>query len=1069
MRRTRLLSIIIVFSIVMSILFSSTEITNNRTNAATLDLSSITTSVDQTGIEGFVTRLYKVCLGRTPDAAGLGYWSSCLIEREATGCSVAYGFISSPEFQNKKATNQEYITYLYEAFFDRSPDASGFNYWVYMLDKGMTREAVFCGFANSPEFARVCANYGVIRGYHVANNDYQKNAMVNLFVERLYNVVLGRSCDEDGMAYWTLQLVNRTQSGCQVAYGFVFSKEFIDLHLCNDHYVETLYEAFMGRSSDPSGKAHWISQLENKVSREVVFNGFAISPEFSNICKSYGITAGTINVSLKGTYISGDCSYCALETNPTVTSSPTITAAPNATATPAANATPKPTATATTKPTATPTSKPTATPTSKPTATPTTKPTATPTATPTSTPAPTPTEALPTGIHYYKNSPYTENMGTAVIVIPSNSTAEEQYSAAIIQKAITELDGYTPSIINDATRQGSTNKREISVGNTNRPHGTSKYSSDGSYSIKAYTNGVSITGVGERGLIDGCLYFLQLSGGYFWLSWDYGMQSNQDCFKYSANMSYDYERAFEFTDVDLNYWQGSSGTNRTYSLSYGLNGTFANVQMSNLAGYQNWYLSSGSSYYGYLQPGHAHTLLAEYFTPDDLTNHPEWFIDQPANTEWTQRQVCTSEPGVYERIKEHAFAMLDNPDIYDPNAQKQIICIAQSDNGLICHCDTCNAYRSAHYKDSSDYQNDNPDEVNAALYLDLCNRLSADIKAKGIAENKNYDNVYVDMLAYIQNKVPPVNMSIDDHVIIRFAPIERCYSHSLYESQSLDKTNGCYRNNEMVGYLNGWSALCKASGAELWIWEYTVNFEDTYAPFPNILSMIEDIKYYSKLGVNGIYLQNSDRMNKLNTEYGDLRIYILSVLLRDPNADVTKEIEFFLNEFYGDAGEYIWQTLEILTSQARKHNCGSNCLYPGMSTIYKGNTYFHNIWYRDEVMDFLAPVSRIYNNDYSDGMDAHNGMSSTDVATVDTLYSKALSAVANDPEHLYNVQRTMLGWRLVKSVMKVSEFSNAGTYLQKNKELYNDVFVNFGMKDYSLVNPGVPGTSKLDQTPDNWK
>lgn len=693
----------------------------------------------------------------------------------------------------------------------------------------------------------------------------------------------------------------------------------------------------------------------------------------------------------------------------------------------------------------------------------------------------------PQGIEAYKNSKYKDKFGPAVILLPVTATEEEQYAAGLIQKAFEELDGYLPDILTDAVAPGSTGKREIAVGNTNRPHGHSKYHSEGSYSIKAYDGGVAITGVGNRGVIDGSVYFLQLCGGYFWLSWDRGMKSNQDCFKYSPDIDYDYERAFTFTDVDLNYWQGVSGRNRMYSLYFGLNGTFANVQMSKLPGSQQWYLSRKETYngihnglYDYLQPGHAHTLLAEYFEEGDLKSHPDWFVKPNEEIAWNQRQVCTSNAGVYKRIRDCVFEMLDNDKIYDPEAPMQIICLSQSDNGVICYCQQCSDFRKAHYKDTSDYQNDNPAEANAALYLDLCNKISGEIKQKGLEENKDYSNVYVDMLAYVSNKQPPVNMTIDDHVIIRYAPIERCYAHSLKESagvklnsNAVDRENGCYECNEMALYLTGWADLVKANpGAQLWIWDYTVNFRDTYAPFPNIYAMIEDIQFYKELGISGIYLQNSDRMNRLNTEYGDLRIYILSELLRNPEADVEKELAFFANEFYGEGGEAVLETLGVLTDQARRHNVGPNACLPELYPTWLGKTYFNNIAYRDHGMTFLAPISQIYNNNYPAGMDPHNGMTAEAVAKVDELYAKALEASADTPSAYRNIQRTMLGWRAVKSMMRVAEFSNSATYLQENRKLYHDIFDadKFGMTAFSLLYGGIPKDrdNVLSKSPDEW-
>ncbi|MCQ2483415.1 MAG: DUF4214 domain-containing protein [Clostridia bacterium] len=282
-------------------LFSVINVNILKTNAS---------SVDMDGIKAFVTRMYEVCLDREPEQSGLDGWAQKLADKEATGCSVAYGFVFSPEFIGKNPTNEQFTTYMYTAFFGRKPDEDGFKYWVDLLNTGATKESVFCGFANSQEFSNLCRDYGVVRGYHIEGEDYNRIALVNLFVERLYNVVLDRTCDDIGMAGWTIKLVNHEESGCSVAYGFVFSPEFLNRHTCNNCFVEILYNAFLGRASDEGGKVAWVSELNSGTPREVVFNGFAGSLEFSVICDSYGIEPGSLNISNPSTHAEGICTIC---------------------------------------------------------------------------------------------------------------------------------------------------------------------------------------------------------------------------------------------------------------------------------------------------------------------------------------------------------------------------------------------------------------------------------------------------------------------------------------------------------------------------------------------------------------------------------------------------------------------------------------------------------------------------------------------------------------------------------------------------------------------------------------
>ncbi len=115
---------------------------------------------------------------------------------------------------------------------------------------------------------------------------------VNDFVTRLYVKVLGRQPEQDGKAYWVSELLNRSKSGAQVGRGFVFSQEYKNKNTSDGDFIEMLYVVFMDRSSDAEGKAYWMNCLNQGLSREYVFQGFAHSQEYTNICNSYGIERG---------------------------------------------------------------------------------------------------------------------------------------------------------------------------------------------------------------------------------------------------------------------------------------------------------------------------------------------------------------------------------------------------------------------------------------------------------------------------------------------------------------------------------------------------------------------------------------------------------------------------------------------------------------------------------------------------------------------------------------------------------------------------------------------------------
>ncbi len=256
---------------------------------------SINLVADSTnGLVDFVTRCYAIALGRTPDQEGLDSWVNQLESGSACGVSVAYGFVYSSEFQNAGYDNPTYVEKMYNMLLGRASDAEGKASWVELLDNGSSKEDIFTGFANSQEFYNLCSSYGVFSGYYISGSSMDRNAAINGFVDRLYTICLDRHGDIGGQSGWVSQLANAQVDGASTAYGFIFSAEYANKNTSNEEYITMLYSTFFGRQPDSAGYNGWVNKLDlGTVSRESVFNGFANSTEFTNICDKYGISRGT--------------------------------------------------------------------------------------------------------------------------------------------------------------------------------------------------------------------------------------------------------------------------------------------------------------------------------------------------------------------------------------------------------------------------------------------------------------------------------------------------------------------------------------------------------------------------------------------------------------------------------------------------------------------------------------------------------------------------------------------------------------------------------------------------------
>lgn len=132
-------------------------------NKGTIDLNE---SRDRNeGITSFVARCYTKALGRNYDVGGLNYWTGMIINsgnvKNAAINVASNGFFHSNEFRNKKLNDTEYVKVLYRTFLGREFDKGGLNYWLKQLKSGKTRDDILNGFANSLEFSKIMASYGI--------------------------------------------------------------------------------------------------------------------------------------------------------------------------------------------------------------------------------------------------------------------------------------------------------------------------------------------------------------------------------------------------------------------------------------------------------------------------------------------------------------------------------------------------------------------------------------------------------------------------------------------------------------------------------------------------------------------------------------------------------------------------------------------------------------------------------------------------------------------------------------------------------------------------------------------
>jgi len=113
----------------------------------------ITIATDIQGTAGKAYRLYEAAFNRKPDASGLGFWIKA-IDGGTSLQSVASQFVASKEFGTLFGTDlsdRSFVSALYENVLNRPLDQSGADYWLTALGNGASRAQILINFSESTE------------------------------------------------------------------------------------------------------------------------------------------------------------------------------------------------------------------------------------------------------------------------------------------------------------------------------------------------------------------------------------------------------------------------------------------------------------------------------------------------------------------------------------------------------------------------------------------------------------------------------------------------------------------------------------------------------------------------------------------------------------------------------------------------------------------------------------------------------------------------------------------------------------------------------------------------------
>ena len=130
-----------------------TDILNSVERLAFVD-GTLAFDVAKGSHAGDMYRLYQAAFNREPDAAGVGFWIG-QFDKGVGIEAIAAGFMDSPEFRaayGSNPSNTELVTKIYENVLHRQPDAGGLKWYVDLLEgKKISAAAALADIRNRDE------------------------------------------------------------------------------------------------------------------------------------------------------------------------------------------------------------------------------------------------------------------------------------------------------------------------------------------------------------------------------------------------------------------------------------------------------------------------------------------------------------------------------------------------------------------------------------------------------------------------------------------------------------------------------------------------------------------------------------------------------------------------------------------------------------------------------------------------------------------------------------------------------------------------------------------------------
>lgn len=391
------------------------------------------------------------------------------------------------------------------------------------------------------------------------------------------------------------------------------------------------------------------------------------------------------------------------------------------------------------------------------------------------------------------------------------------------------------------------------------------------YSIKIASKSVCVSGIDARGLLYGVYSFLEDHIGCRWYAIDC-QYIPRISILHLLSRSYSYSPLIKWRSI-LYYEMSDPYLSGVLKLN-------GNAQQQSEVNKNRFSIRERFADWGYW----CHSLY-NIVPPSLYDTHPEYFSEVKGKRIVPEEghggtQLCLSNSDIVNISVNKLKEVMKIPQKGLPIWADSIAyywSVSQMDGEGYCTCPNCKAL--------DDYNNSHSGSI-----LSFVNKVASYFPNKKIAT-----------LAYIYSRKTPLHIKPASNVAIQLCAIETA-RNGINFPISKSPIHTSFRK-DMVN----WGKICN----DIIIWDYVIQFQNLISPFPNFNVMQDNIRFYSNNHATGIFCQGN---REKGGEFAELRSYLLSKLLWNPNCNVKQLMNDFINTYYGAAGQYIKKYISKMES-----------------------------------------------------------------------------------------------------------------------------------------------------------